>query len=353
MKTGAWRVGAGLLALGWIGGVATAQTQGYGPAVVTSPDAQGSPAPDWMKRLAIDPDSPAAKRYAQQQKARRAAEKELKKLRFTCFGQSRQASLRQEGIARLHDFTDPAIFPSMIEIFAREGTDVKRALADIFENAACREGDSSLAWMGVFEKDESARADAVTRLGRRVKASPDEARLAAQMVVYEGLRTGRDEVMSASAKMAQALQLVEAIPMLIAAQVRGTAAGSSTGDAAADANGALAWIAIGQQTAFVSDLTPVVGPSAVAFDPQLSVITTGVILRVVDAVVYTYHVDVHEALIGLSEGAWGHPTRQLGWSTPDWSKWYLKEFRPFWEEKQKELAKGAEQAKNGATPAPK
>jgi len=35
--------------------------------------------------------------------------------------------------------------------------------------------------------------------------------------------------------------------------------------------------------AFVSDLQPVVGNSAVAFDPTVSVITDGTFLRVIDA----------------------------------------------------------------------
>lgn len=45
------------------------------------------------------------------------------------------------------------------------------------------------------------------------------------------------------------------------------------------ANGQIANISVGTQVAFVSDLTPVVSESSAAFDPQLEVVTEGVVLR--------------------------------------------------------------------------
>ena len=70
-------------------------------------------------------------------------------------------------------------------------------------------------------------------------------------------------------------------------------------------DGALADILVATQQAFVQDLQPVVGDSAVGFDPELGVVTSGTILRVMGAYVVTYRTEVHNSLVGLSSRAWG------------------------------------------------
>jgi len=308
--------------LGLVTGLAFSLT----PLCITSVAIGQEEAPEWVKSLAIDPDSPSAKKYAQQQKVRVAAEKELRKIRATHFGQSRGVALRQEGILKLREFMDPALFPSMIKIFKREQMDVRLALLDHFLDHQSPEGDTSLAWLGVFDDDQELRAAATERLQKRI-AKEGKAPETVTLVVYEGLRSGKKAAMSAAAKLAQNLSLIEAIPWLIAGQVQGQTTGAGT--AGGESDGALAWIMVGTQTAFVSDLTPVVGPNAVAFDPQLSVVTEGTVLRVMDAVVVTYYLDLNNALIELTEKEWGQPTRQFGWDSPRWREWYRKEFLPF------------------------
>src|SRR5262249_9087404 len=136
-----------------------------------------------------------------------------------------------------------------------------------------------------------------------------------------GLRTGTDDELGVAAHLASGLGLVEAIPMLISAQLGG--GGTQVGSAGGDGDEhSLAWILVGTQQAFVSALQPVVGNSAVAFDPQVSVVTEGTILRVIDAVVVTYRYEVHNALVDLSSKAWGQSTYKLGWDNPAWRKWY-------------------------------
>lgn len=292
--------------------------------------------PEWMHRLAIDPASPAAVKHAAQQRQRVEAEKSLKKIRLQHFGTIKRSELRQEGLVKLHELASPALFPSMVRIFEREGPDVKAALQDIFADDASNEGDAALAWMAVFDKDADVRGDAAKHLAKR-REKLGETPVSAKLVVFEGLRSQDEATASAAARFAAQFDIIEAIPWLIAGQLQGTpqVQNASIGDRG---NGALAWIMVGTQTAYVSDLQPVVGPSAVAFDPQLSVVNEGVILRVIDAVVVSYHVDIHNALIDLTSRSWGQSTDQLGWNVPAWRDWYTTTYQPYIAQKQAELA---------------
>jgi hypothetical protein len=317
------RVSARALILGGVMALAGA------PAAVAQ--TSGTDSPEWMRRLAIDPESSVAKQYAAQQKARVEAERELRKIRARHFGTMRNAQIRQEGIVKMREFTDPAIFPSMIRLFERERTDVRTALLDHFEDARSREGDAAIAWMGIFDADQEVRAEAARRLKTRVGPGgeiPDPVKYA----IYEGFRSGHRATRVSAAQLASGINMYDAVPWMIAALITGQPAGSpqvqTTGYGFSDPNGALGWIMVGQQTAYVSDLQPVVGPNAVAFDPQLSVVNEGVVLRVIDAVVVTYHVDMFGVLTDFTSRVMGSPTRQLGWNVPEWRDWYAKEFVP-------------------------
>ncbi len=315
------------------------------PAAMAQATADTSP--EWMRRLAIDPESSVAKRYAEQQKARVEAERELRKIRARHFGTMRNTQIRQEGILKMREFTDPAIFPSMIRLFERERTDVRTALLDHFQDATCREGDAAIAWMGIFDADEEVRTEAARRLKTRVGPGgeiPDPVKYA----IYEGFRSGSRPTRVSAAKLASGIDMYDAVPWMIAALITGQPAGSpqvqTTGYGVGGPDGALAWIMVGQQTAYVSDLQPVVGPNAVAFDPQLSVVNEGVVLRVIDAVVVTYHVEMFGVLTDFTSRVMGSPTRQLGWNVPEWREWYAKEFVPH--------AQRLQAAKRAATKSP-
>src|SRR5262245_7285583 len=66
------------------------QVSGDVPGVTT-----GTDVPDWVKKLAIDPQSSQAQKYAAQQKVRVAAEKQLKKIRAKHFGTMKNLQVRQ------------------------------------------------------------------------------------------------------------------------------------------------------------------------------------------------------------------------------------------------------------------
>jgi hypothetical protein len=284
--------------------------------------------PQWMRELKIDERGEQARAFREQESARKAAEKELRRLRLSHFGIVRKESIRQEGLAKLRTFTDPALYPAMIDAFGREQDDVRATMLDVFAESDTQEGDASLAWTSVFGRDQALRTMAIERLRARIEeAGAQSAGEQVRLVIYEGLRSGRAKRQAIAASLANELNLIELIPWLAATQVGARAQGASAGGGSRD--GALAWILVGQQTAYVSDLEPVVAESAVAFDPQLSVVTTGTIMKVNGAVVYTYHYDIHNALVDLSSRNWGRSTRSLGWSYPEWMRWYDQELQPF------------------------
>lgn len=314
-----------------------------GSTRVASPD-RTDEVPEWMKRLAIDPESSTARLYADQQKARVAAEKSLRKIRAKYFGPVKNTQVRQEGIVQLREFTDPALFPSMVDVFDREGADVRVALLDHFQDSNTPAGDASLAWVAIFDRDAEVRQSATTRVQTRMKAVgaiPNPVRYA----VFEGMKAGEVKKAASAARFASDISMYDAIPWMIARLVTGQPASApqtqTAGFGNSGRNGALAWIMVGQQTAFVSDLTPVVSNNAVAFDPQLSVVTEGVILRVMDAHVVTYHVDIFNILNDFADREMGEgSTKELGWNVPAWREWYATTFLP--EMKRREAAKAAE-----------
>ncbi|HYE60432.1 MAG TPA: hypothetical protein VD997_00420 [Phycisphaerales bacterium] len=327
-----------------------------GPALAQEGVTTGAGVPEWVKKLAIDPESSQAKKYAAQQKVRKEKEKELRKLRVKHFGDIKKTDIRQEGILKLREYTDPALFPVLVEVFEREDYDVRSAVLDIFADSATPEGDTTLTWIGIFDKSPEVRSAAIQRLNKRIKqegGTPDGVRL----VTFEGIRSGETAAMASAANLAVQLNMFEAIPWMIAGQVQfgGSGAGQGGGGGGGDGNrnGALAWILVGTQTAYVSDLTPVVGPNAVAFDPQLAVVTEGVILRVLDAAVVSYNLDLNNGLKRLASQGMDGKTVDFGWDVLAWQDWYAKEFKPYRAQKDAEakaLAAARPQAAAPATP---
>jgi len=227
---------------------------------------------------------------------------------------------RQVGIWKLNAFDQPWMTPILFEEFEREDADVRTAILDQLAARGAESADAAIAWAAVFDKDPEHRSAASSRLKRRVRAL-GHVPMRVQHVIAGGLADPSDAAAQSAAGLADAMDLVQLIPLMIQAQIGGrTGTSPRTGD--------LAWIMVATQTAFVSDLQPVVADSAVAFDPQLSVITEGTLLRVQDAVVTTYRTPVHRALVSLTTRHWGEPTDAFGYDLPRWNGWYRAEFLP-------------------------
>lgn len=249
---------------------------------------------------------------------REQLELELRRIRHTYFRNPRAEDLRAAGIEKLKEYNDPAIFESMLEMFARSGDDVIEAIMGHLAELDTPEALATIAWTAVFDTHPRRRSMARDVLAQSLKNR--QAPRTVKSVVADGLRRSHDPHVANAAGLAATLKMADAIPAMIASQVVGRGTGSD--------GGALAYILVGQQQAFVSDLEPVVGDSAVAFDPELSVVTEGVVLRVLDAVVVTYRVEVHQALVRLTSDLSGTDTSYLGWDVPRWRQWYTKEFLP-------------------------
>ncbi len=344
------------------------------------PAASCTDANELLRERGDDSASEIAKRLRAQQEIRRKAEKDLRQIRMKHFGTIKKTEIRQEGIAKMRQHTDPALFPLMIDLYSREGEDIRDAVMQLFVDSNSREGDTSLAWLAVYGKDETLRAKATKLLSDRIKlahpsvpkaekkddaskgasstpastpakdaTSPStpatpangsrsaaqqtrtlpesftfDPKDAARIVIYEGLRRGKDSTKYRAADLAANLNLTELIPWLAASQASGRPQGAAVGGIGS--TGALAYILVGTQQSFVSDLTPVISENAVAFDPQLSTVTSGTVLRVIDAVVYTYHVDIHRALVRLASNAANKDMGHLGWDYGAWMRWYKDEY---------------------------
>lgn len=280
------------------------------PADASAPDEQ-------------DDDSFITDKQVRQHKAE--MERELRKLRLKYFGSIKKVEIRQEGIALLRAYTEPLIFPALVKIFERERHDVRTAILDHLVDQGSEEADVTLAWIAAFDRDEVIRHASLERLQGRMNGGAVPERI--KFMILQALRSGSDSKMNGAAELAESLKLFDAIPWLISAQFGGP--GTGGGGGTPEPRGDLAYIVIGSQTAFVSDLTPIVSDSAVAFDPTLSTLTTGVILRIQDAYVTTYRTIIQTVLVNMSSEAWGQSTEGLGYDGGKWWNWYRQDYLPY------------------------
>ncbi|MCA9310095.1 MAG: hypothetical protein KDA21_02755 [Phycisphaerales bacterium] len=278
-----------------------------------------------------DPNDPVVQAYIAERRMIRAAEREMKRLRARSFGSMRNVEIRQMGLLQIREWEDPMFWPSLLDVFGDEQEDVRGALLDIFENAASDAGDAALMWEAILNDNEANREQAFNRVRRRAaarsEADEDPIPTGSARILAHAIRYGAEDERTSAAHAIRALRILEAIPLLITGQISSGATASGTGGIPPE-DKSLAWILIGRQTAYVADVTPVVGNGSVAFDPELGILTTGTILRIIDAAVITYHSEVHASLIDLTSEAWGQSTASLGYDLPAWRAWYEEQFLP-------------------------
>lgn len=288
------------------------------PATVASAQADSS-----APVLIADPTSPASQHKAAQNRRRIELERELAKLRATHFRATRNTELRQLGITKLRTYTAPESYPSLLKTFEREGDDVRRAIVQMLVEQGTEEADATLAWAAIMLNNPAFRADALEGLRWRI----GEAGVTQPMlnVLDIALQSENESRANLAAEIADHYEIVGLIPRLISAQFSGNPGG---GGRESGRSGDLAFIAIGRQVAFVSDLTPVVSDSAVGFDPTVSVASEGTVIAIHDAAVTIYRTEVHRSLVGLTSRSWGQPTESLGYDYEAWKRWYFDEFLP-------------------------
>lgn len=250
--------------------------------------------------------------------------RDLQQIRHRYFRDVSAEKTRKQGVARLREMAKETVaLPLIVETFQHEDRKTRMEVMSMLASMKSQPTDSTVAWMALTDSDAELREAAATLIADRTKENNGVVPMGAQWAIAGALESTDNALVSAAANMALNLRLIDAIPSMIAAQVSNPNAGTPGA-------GAIGQISIVTQRAFVSDLTPVVGNSAVGFDPQLSTVSEGVVLRVFDAYVITYRTEVHSALVALSTQAMdGQSTASLGYDQAAWKTWYEDTYQPY------------------------
>jgi len=235
--------------------------------------------------------------------------RQIREVLYRYLGRKKALEIRQEGIDRLREFTDPAAFVPLIEETRDEQDDVKLALLEHLAQQG-EWGQAALAWIVINERNEAMHYEALKRI---TKPASDPV----LAVIDAGLRSHDDFVANLSGVLAGHLEIFDAIPLLIHGQSR-TQVVQEPGDDA--------WILVGRQRVFIRALIPIVGDNSGAFLPVPGVLTDGVILRVVEAIAVIYRTEVHRTLVSMSTRDWGHSTADLGYDFDKWRAWYENDY---------------------------
>jgi hypothetical protein len=260
----------------------------------------------------VEPDAAIEQEHEIRAK-RRQYERQVKTIANKHFGSVKVEAIRVEGLAKLKEFTDPASFRPMFEVVADEKDDVRLSVLDHFQSQG-EGGHGALAWVAIHAEDASMRHEATKRI-------PTPASTPVMRELDSALRSPKHAVANNAGALAGSLHVVSAIPLLIFAQ-------ATEDSAPREGQGDLAWIAIQTSTAFVSNVQPVVGDGAGGFAPVIGVVREGVLMRVHDAVVVNYRMDIHHALVNMTSTEMGEPTERLGYNMREWWAWYNDEFVP-------------------------
>ncbi|GAB5495313.1 MAG: hypothetical protein Phyf2KO_03930 [Phycisphaerales bacterium] len=249
----------------------------------------------------------------------REVEQDLRRTFYQFFKRTRNEQMHEQGWRELKRFMDdPRVYELMIELFEDKPIEMRRKLLELFVEEASEDADVVLAWVAVFNEDEQLRIWAAGRLTERVGEGKPSHRI--QLVIESGLTSGEDDAAIASSNLVRRFNLLKAVPYLIQAQAQ-----PQRQDVR---RGAIAQIVVGTQQAFVANLTPVVANNAVGFQPTIGVVTDGVVLRVMDAVVWSYRTQINRDLVAMTSDAWGRSTAKFGYDQKQWFDWYNNEFKP-------------------------
>ncbi len=236
---------------------------------------------------------------------------------------TRTGATRTEGISELARWKDPPSWQVLWDAMKREKDDVRLAYLDHLASQGGL-GQAMLAKIAIRSDEKEMRHEASRRIHR---PACDEVIAMLEL----GLRDERHAVVNQAGLLAGKVDAFAVIPTLIFAQV---AADEKKTD------GDLAWIAIGTRTNYIANVVPVVGDRTGAFQPIVGSLQTGVLMRVQDAMVYTYRSDVHQSLVALTTRDFGASTVDNGWDMKRWWTWFNTEYVPY------------KQARAGIPPAP-
>ena len=227
-------------------------------------------------------------------------------LRRRFLASRRAAEIRAEGVAGFAAFTTAPQLLALADALRQEQDDARLALLDHLARHGSA-GQAALAELAIRGGDAGIRGEALRRLTR----PPDAGALA---VLDEALRESRHAIVDEAGVVAAHLEAVEAIPLLIFAQL--------AVDRVPRGGGGGGTIAIGTLTSYVANVVPVVSGRIRTVQPIPGLITTGVSMQVRDSVVFTYRSGVHSALVGLVALHHGEDLSRLGYDPRAWWVWF-------------------------------
>lgn len=314
----------------WLALVIAGSAGGMGLAQTSAPSTTSPPAsedvPEYLREAQKREEAKVTPEVLELRKKEVVLQRELKKLRAKHFRNQRYTPTREAGIIALrHEYAQPWMFPSLIDVFTEErDEDVVSTVCAILRDSASEFGDRGLAFVAATTSEDIWRAHTTQALAARIKSNFGRPPAGAIAVFQAALQSGDTHAMDGAAVAGQALSLIELIPYIIPTQP-GT--GGQGGGGTGRQRGPLAWIAIGTQKSYVADLTPIVSQGAVAFDPTPGVVTEGTLFVVNDAVVTWSPRVVNGALTNLASAATGEDALnlrgRLGMRFESWKDWYF------------------------------
>lgn len=250
----------------------------------------------------------ATRAFVQNQKL---AEREIKRIRLQYIRRNND-DLRAQGFARLEKYTAPSEVSALMACLKDEGPEVQKWLVDHIATRVDQDvAQATLAYLAIYDSEPSFRQAARARVSG---TATDRTR----WVIERSLASPDPLIAGGGSGLALQLHLIEAIPHLIAAQSQRLNTGGE---------GDIAWIAVGTQRYFVSDLTPVVGEGSAGFDPTLTPYTEGTVVAIRDAVAISYRYEVHTNLVNLIKADTGQDV-EYGFDQDRWIRWYHDEYLP-------------------------
>lgn len=304
-----WIVSATLAGSSTCWGEGTGAT---GTTPVSSPGAVVAPLPKSGPVPAVVDHDPSEEKILSHRAKQRQYERQVTIIANKHFGSVKAEAIRREGIEKLKEFTDPASFRPMFDVLVKEKDDVRLAMLEHFA-AQSEAGHAALAHVAIHADDAALRNEASRRI-------PTPISKPVLRELDKALRSPKHVIANNAGALAGVLNAVEAIPLLIFAQATRDTAPANEGD--------LAWIAIQTSTVYVADVTPVVGDNSGGFAPVLGILREGVLMRVQDAVVVNYRLDVHRSLVNMANAETGEDTEHMGYNMREWWAWYNDVFVP-------------------------
>ncbi len=309
--------------------------------------------PEFIKKMAVDPEDPRLTEFKEFRKKQLVLEKELKKLRGKHFTNVTNPAFRTDGLTKLKTYRDAWMYQSLIAVFQEEQDDVRDALVEIFTSAKSDAGDRGLMWLAIAHPKATWRSAAIESLAHRTKEAgkPTPAMID---VVSNAVISGNASVVESAGVTGAALNIFEIMPLLIQAGGGGPGPGGSFPDSTH--RRPLAWVAFATQTAYVSNLIPAAGQGTIGLEPVIGVVNSGNLLVINDAVVTQAKPRfAWAALPSLGSALSGQPIDELAKMGPDveaWKRWYAQVGAPALAKRNADFAKAAADKAAAAQPIP-